>query len=438
MRILIKNVEIVTINNNMDILKDSFIYICENRIQQIGKMSNLKEDFYQTNEVDKVIDAEKKVCMPGFINMHTHVPMSILRNYADDVCLEEWLEDRIWPIEDKLTREDIRLATRLSILEMIKSGTTLFNDMYYELDLIADEVEKSGVRAVIGRGMTSSPSKEEEDKKLDYVENFFENYVGKADGRIMSSLAPHAIYTNSIEFLKRQKDLADKLKSLIHLHLSESKTELENCLKEHGKSPVKVFDDLGLLNGRTICAHAVWLDDEDIEILKARKASLVHNPASNMKLASGFMRTQELLDKGINVCLGTDGVASNNNVDMFQDMYLAALIAKGNTLDPTAVSAESVLRMATINGAKALGLEKDLGSIEEGKLADLILIDFDNPHHYPKNDLIPALVYSTFGSDVDTVIVNGKILMENRIVMTIDERDTERKVQEKMEKLLER
>lgn len=438
MKILIKNVEIVTVNENMDILKDSFIYICENRIRQIGSMSDLEEEFCLNHGVDKVIDADKKVCMPGFINMHTHVPMSILRNYADDVCLEEWLEDRIWPIEDKLTRDDIRLATRLSILEMIKSGTTLFNDMYYELDLIADEVEKSGVRAVIGRGMTSSPTKEEEDEKLEYVEKFYKDYVGKADGRIMSSVAPHAVYTNSLEFLKRQKLLSDKLNSLIHLHLSESKTELENCLKEHGKSPVKVFDDLGLLNERTICAHSVWLDDEDIEILKERRVSLVHNPASNMKLASGFMRTQELLDKGINVCLGTDGVASNNNVDMFQDMYLAALIAKGNTLDPTAVSAESVLRMATINGAKALGLEKELGSIEEGKLADLILIDFDNPHHYPNNDVVAALVYSTFGSDVDTVIADGNILMENRIVKTIDEKDTERKIQEHMEKLLAR
>ena len=433
MRIKIENVLIVTVNENMDILENQNLYINENKIEKIVSVEKDTNDL----KVDKIIDGKGKLLMPGMINMHSHLPMTILRNYSDDVALEEWLEDIIWPIEAKLTAEDIGISTRFGLIEMISTGTTFYNDMYYELDAMAKETEKAGMRALLGRGITEKESEEETQAVLDDVENFHLKYKDK-DGLIKGSFAPHAIYTSSFSLLERVKKIASKYDPIIHIHLSETKTEYDNCVKKYGMSPTKVFDKLGLLSKRTVAAHCIWLDDEDIEILKKRDVSVIHNPSSNMKLASGFCPVQRLLDEGINVCLGTDGASSNNHLDMFKEMNLASLIQKGYTLNPKALNKKDALRMATINGAKALGMEDEIGSIEEEKLADLILLDFEQVNYYPRNDILSSLVYSSNGKDVSTVIINGKIVMEDKKILTIDEKITKEEADKTMKDLIER
>lgn len=431
--IKIENTNILTVNENMDVLEGYNLYIKDDKIY---KIVSVKDD--SDIKADKVIDGRKKILMPGMINMHTHVPMTILRNFSDDVALHEWLNDIIWPIEAKLTRDDIRISTRLGIIEMIQNGITFLNDMYYELDVVADEVDKSGMRALLGRGITEKETMEESNDVLRDISSFYEEFNNTCDGRVFASFAPHSMYTNSVEYLSEVGALAKKYDPLIHIHLSETKKELEDSLSKYGKTPVEIFDEVGLLSEKTIAAHCVWLTDEDIALLKKRKVNVVHNPSSNLKLASGVAPIDRLIKEGINVSLGTDGASSNNHLDLFKEMHLASLVQKGATFDPKALSKEDALRMATINGAKALGLDDKLGSIEEGKLADLILLDMDKVNHYPKNNILSNLVYSSYGSDVSTVIINGKIVMEDKVIKTIDVKDTFDKVDEVMEDLVNR
>lgn len=418
MNIWIKNVDVVTVNEEFEVLKNSNIYIMENKIYHVGPAL---DDFF----ADKIIDGSKKVAMPGLINAHTHIGMSIFRNYGNDVSLESWLNDYIWPLEANLTDEDIYYGSGLSIAEMIETGTTSFVDMYFAMDKVAQIVDKSGMRALLGRGL-AGPSQED----LDLERAFQDKWNGQAGGRINTIVSPHAVYTNSKEDLIKERDLALSLDSGIHIHLNESKTEVENSLKDNGFSPLEYVDSLGLLSDKTIAAHCVWLSDKEVEIAKKREISMVHNPSSNMKLASGFQEAQRLLDEGINVALGTDGSASNNTLDMFEEMKLASLIAKGHSLDPRVLDAKTVIEMATINGAKALGKEDCLGRIKKGYLADLILVDLDNIHHSPNNDLVASLVYSTKGSDVDTSIIDGRVVMENKEIKTLDVEDLKLKVED--------
>ena len=399
-------------------MRNSNIYIRENKIYHLG--SKL-EDF----SPDKIIDGKNQVAMPGLINAHTHIGMSIFRNYGNDVSLESWLNDYIWPIESKLEPEDIYYGSSLSLAEMIETGTTSFVDMYFSMDRVAQAVEESGMRALLGRGL-AGPS----DEDLALEEEFYKKWNEGAGGRINTIISPHAVYTNSKEDLIREIDLAKKLKTGMHIHLNESETEVKNSIAENGMSPLKYVDSLGLLDERTIAAHCVWLSDKEVEIAKERKITMVHNPSSNMKLASGFQQTQRLLDENINVALGTDGSASNNTLDMFEEMKLASLIAKGYTLDPRALDARTVIEMATVNGARALGKQDCLGRIKEGYLADIILVDFDNIHHSPNNDIVASLVYSTKGSDVVTSIIDGQVVMEDRQIKNLDVKDLRKRVSE--------
>ncbi|MGF0040631.1 amidohydrolase [Peptoniphilaceae bacterium SGI.131] len=408
MNIWIKNANIVTVNDNFDILKNSNLYIEGNKISHVG---GFLEDF----KADKIIDARGKICMPGLINAHTHMGMSVFRNYGSDVELETWLNDFIWPLESKLSLDDVKKTTELSIAEMIESGTTSFVDMYFRMDKIAESVEKTGVRAVLGRGITFPDNKVFEEE-----EEFYKRWNGKANGRIQTIVSPHAVYTNDREALIKAGELAKRLGCGIHIHLNETRTEMENSIKENSLPPLEYVASLGLLGPKTIGAHCVWINDKEIELAGEAGMTLVHNPASNMKLASGFMKSQYLLDKGINVALGTDGVSSNNTLDMFEEMKLASLIAKGSTLNPKALNAETTIRMATVNGAKAIGMEGKLGKLEKGYLADLILVDFNNIRHTPDVDIAAALVYSTSGQDVDTTIVDGRILYENKKFLEMD------------------
>lgn len=411
MTLLIKNIDLLPMNNPREIIYNTNIYIKDNRIFYIG---DIKENI----EVSKTIDGKNKLAMPGLINAHTHIGMSLLRNYADDLPLYEWLTEAIWPIEDKLTGEDIYWGSLLSIVEMIQSGTTAFCDMYFFMDEVAKAVEESGIRGVLTRGIVEDPDNPNE--KLEETRELYNNWNGKSNGRIKVMVAPHAPYTCSPEFLIKTRDLAKELNTGIHIHLSETKREVEDSFKAHGKSPIKHVYDLGLFDVHTIAAHCVHVDDKDIEILWKNNVYPVNNPGSNLKLASGFAPVDKMLKRGIPVALGTDGSSSNNNLNMFEEINLAALINKAVNLDAISVPAYSAIAMGTINGAKALNWSDEIGSIEAGKKADLILLDMDKPHLYPKHNLISAVSYSAQGSDVDTVIIDGKIIMEKREIKTLD------------------
>ncbi|MGN9164757.1 amidohydrolase [Tissierellaceae bacterium HCP3S3_D8] len=411
MTFLIKDVELLSMGDTKDIVYSTNIYIEDDRVIHIG---DIREDI----EVERIIDGRNKLAMPGLVNAHTHIGMSLLRNYADDLPLHKWLTEKIWPVEDKLNGKDIYWGSLLSMVEMIESGTTAFCDMYFFMDEVAKGVVESGMRAVLTRGLIEEP--DNPSRKLNETRDLFKNWNGKGNDRIKVMVAPHAPYTCSADFLLKTMELAKELDTGIHIHLSETKKELEDSIKSHGKSPIKYVNDLGLFDFHTIAAHCVHIDDEDIDIISKKSVYPVNNPGSNFKLASGFAPVDKMLKKGIPVALGTDGSSSNNNLNMFEEINLAAIVNKAVNMDAISVPAYSALEMGTLNGAKALDWEDDIGSIEVGKKADIILIDMDKPHLYPKYNLISALSYSVQGSDVDTVIIDGKIVMEKREIKTLD------------------
>ncbi|HAE92831.1 MAG TPA: N-ethylammeline chlorohydrolase, partial [Tissierella sp.] len=385
-------------------------YIKDNIITHIGE---IREDI----QVERVIDGKNKIAMPGLINAHTHIGMSLLRNFADDLPLHDWLTKKIWPTEANLRGEDVYWGSLLSMVEMIQGGTTAFCDMYFFMDEVGKGLEESGMRGVLTRGLIEDNDAK---AKLKETKELFNNWNSKANGRIKVMVAPHAPYTCSPDFLIESFNLAKELNTGIHIHLSETKKEIEDSFKLYGKSPIKHVYDLGILDLHTIAAHCVHVDDEDIEIIKEKNVFPVNNPGSNFKLASGFAPVAQMLNKGVSVALGTDGSSSNNNLNMFEEINLAAIINKAVNLNAISVPAISALEMATVNGAKALGWNEEIGSIEVGKKADIVLIDIDKPHLYPHHNIISSLAYSVQASDVDTVLVDGKIIMEKREVKTLD------------------
>ncbi len=411
MSLLIKNINIVPMDGKNELIRNTNIYISDNEIVHIGE---IREDI----DVERIIDGKNKLAMPGLVNSHTHIGMSLLRNFADDLPLHDWLTKKIWPIEAKMNREDIYWGSLLSMVEMIQGGTTAFCDMYDSMEEVGRGLVESGMRGVLTRGMIEEEGKNQ--IKLDATRKLYMDWHGKGNGRIKVMVAPHAPYTCGPDFLKDNISLAKELNTGIHIHLSETKKEVEDSLKLHGKSPIKHVYDLGMFELPTIAAHCVHVNDEDIEIMKENNVFPVNNPASNLKLASGFAPVDKMLKRGIPVALGTDGSSSNNNLNMFEEINLAAIINKAVNLDAVSVPAISALEMATINGAKALQWDKEIGSIEIGKKADMILIDIDKPHLYPFHNIISSLAYSVQASDVDTVIVDGKIIMEKREIKTLD------------------
>ena len=429
MSILIKNVGLIPMDGKEEWIESTNIYIKEDKIFHIGE---IREDI----EVEREIDGKNRIAMPGLVNSHTHIGMSLLRNFADDMPLHDWLTKKIWPIEANLQAEDVYWGSLLSMVEMIESGTTAFCDMYFFMDEVGKALEESGMRGVLTRGLIEEEGGSQD--KLDETRELFNTWHGRAEGRIKVMVAPHAPYTCSPDFLKRSLELAKDLNTGIHIHLSETKKELEDSLKDHGKTPVQHVNDLGLLDIHTIGAHCVHVNDEDIKIMKEKGLFPVNNPSSNLKLASGFAPIDAMLKAGIPVALGTDGSSSNNNLNMFEEMHLASIINKAVTGDAVSVPAIKALEMATINGARALDWEDQIGSIEEGKKADLILIDTDKAHLYPHHDQISAIAYSTQGSDVDTVIVDGRILMENRQIKSLDVEKIKYMVEKRAKDLIRR
>jgi len=415
MSILIKNLAILTMEEE-EIIQPGYIVIKDNLIAEIGEGNCPAGDY------ERVIDGMGKVALPGFINAHTHAAMTLLRGYADDMPLMEWLNNRIWPLEAKLKGEDIYWGSKLAIAEMIKSGTTCFADMYFAMHRVAKAVEETGIRAVLARGMVGVGP--EADQAIEQSRRLFYDFNGAAHNRIKIMLGPHAPYTCPPEYLKKVMALAEELGTGIHIHLSETIGEVRDITQQYGKSPVALLEELGLFNYPVLAAHCVHLSEEDIDILKKHNVGIAHNPESNMKLASGIAPVAHMLERGIPVALGTDGASSNNNLDMLQELRTAALLQKVNTMNPTVLPAFQALQMATVNGAKALGLENEIGKLLPGFKADLILVEINRPHMVPHYNLIANLVYSAQAADVDTVIIDGQVVMENRIIKSFSEKET--------------
>ncbi|MHB1126025.1 MAG: amidohydrolase [Bacillota bacterium] len=370
-------------------------------------------------QADRTIDGRGNlVAMPGLINCHTHAAMTLLRSYADDLPLMRWLSDKIWPLEANLTAEDIYWGTMLCSLEMIKSGTTTFADMYFFMDETARAVQDSGIRACLSRGLIGLQENARE-ALLEGV-GLVKQWQGAANGRISTMLGPHAPYTCPPDYLEKVIAEASGLGVGIHIHVAETQDEMEQVRERYGKTPVQYLEELGMFQGHVLAAHCVYVNDEDIRILANGAAGVAHNPESNMKLASGIAPVPQMLAAGINVGLGTDGAASNNNLDLLEEMRTAALLHKLSAGDPTVLPAYQTLQMATVMGAKALALEEKIGQLQVGMQGDLILVDFDQPHLYPRHDIAAHLVYSASAGDVDTVIINGRVVMEGREIKGID------------------
>jgi len=388
-----------------------------------GKISYVGNPRPEDEQVpfDEIHDMKGKLILPGFINTHTHAAMSLLRGYADDLPLQQWLKEKMWPIEAQFTNREVYWGSALAILEMIKSGTTCFADMYDHMDQVACVVEESGIRASLARGVIGYGDPEVVKGKIKEMEQFARSYHGAADGRITTMVSPHAIYTCPLPVIEQIIEISAQLSLPIHTHLSETKKEVEDCLAQYGKSPVFLMHELGLFERPTLAAHVVHVTAEELDILAECQVSISHNPGSNLKLASGIAPVPEMIRRGITVSLGTDSAASNNNLDLFEEMRLASLIHKGNTLDPLAIPAESALAMATREGARSLGLEQKIGTLEAGKEADFIVVSVSKPHMHPLYDPISHLVYSARAEDVSDVYVQGKPLMKERQMLTMDE-----------------
>ena len=421
MGILLKNILAAVPEGDTDVIKETNIYIEGSRIEAIGA----QPDGFQT---DKVIDGKDRLAIPGLINCHTHSYMSFMRNVADDLSFMDWLFGTIDPIEQQMTDEDTYWGACLAIIEMMKSGTTCFNDMQMNIHQTTRAVKESGMRAVISRGLVGSGNDEAGQMRL--AQAYEERDAFRDCDRLSFMLGPHAPYTCDDGFMRIVSEEAKKNNMRIHVHLSESESEISQIQEKYGCTPIEMADKNGLFDVPAIAAHCVQITESDIEILKKKRVSVVTNPASNMKLGNGFAPIPALLEAGVNVCLGTDGAASNNSLNMFHEMSLLALIHKGVRRTPQCISAKENFRIATINGAKALGLEKETGSLEAGKKADIAIFNLNTPSLTPRNNLLAGLSYSANGSEVETVIIDGKITMEDRKVLTLDEELVYRKVNE--------
>jgi len=378
------------------------------------------------------IDGRGKVLLPGLINCHTHLPMTVLRGYADDFDLQTWLNKYIFPVEAKLDGRCVRAGALLGIAEAVASGTTSFTDMYYFCDDILSAVEESGVKANISRGTSLFTDDFSFDTHVGCTEmrRLHRDWHGRDTGRIRIEASIHAEYTSNPKLWSAVAEFAAANGLGMHVHLSETRKEHQDCIAKYGMSPAAVLDRSGVWNTRAVAAHCVCVSDADMELLAARGVSVAHNPVSNLKLASGIAPVPALMGKGINVALGTDSVASNNNHDLFEEIKTAALIHKGVSGDPRAVSALTALRLATVNGARAQGRDFECGRIAPGMDADLILLDFDRPHLVPCHNVVSNLVYSARGSDVVLTMVRGRILYRDGEFLTIDLEAVKRELDE--------
>jgi 5-methylthioadenosine/S-adenosylhomocysteine deaminase len=411
----IENGNIVTMDGDQPIMKGHLV-VHGDRIVYVGEA-----------HPGELADGAEKVngtglaFMPGLINTHGHAAMSLLRGFADDMVLQEWLQTKIWPMEGRYTDVDVKWGTSLAVLEMLKSGTTAFVDMYDHMNEVAKVVEQSGMRGVLTRGVIGLCPEDVQRAKLAEAIQFAKDWHGKADGRITAIISPHAPYTCPPDYIEKFVQAAHDLDLPMHTHMSETLAEVEQNVRDYGLRPVEHLDKLGMFTRPSLVAHAVHLTDEEIALLAERGVAVSHNPASNLKLASGIARVPDLLRAGVTVALGTDSASSNNNLDVFDEVRLAALIHKGVSGDPTAVPAIEALRMGTVYGAKAIWQADRIGMLGVGMKADLIAIDIDQPQYYPRTDLLSHLVYAGSGRDVKHVWVDGEQIVKDRISLRLDE-----------------
>lgn len=424
---------IVTMDSARQVIVDGGIAIKNGRIVAVGPQTQIERNYTARQR----INATGKLITPGLINGHTHIPMVLFRGLADDMDLQEWLTKYIFPAEAKnVTEEFVRVGTRLGLAEMIRGGTTTYCDMYYFEDAIAEETSRAGVRAVLGETVIDFPVADNKTnaEAMAYVEKFVSRW--KADELIVPAIAPHAPYTVSEDHLKAARAFSDRTGATIVTHLSETKQELDDSVKAKGASPVAYLDRIGFLNERVIAAHMVWPQGSDINILKQRRVGIVHNPQSNMKLASGVAPVPKMMEAGVFVGLGTDGAASNNDLNMWEEMDTVAKLHKVFSGDPKVISAQQAFELATIRGAQALHLEKEIGSVETGKRADILIIERDSLNQVPLYNIYSDLVYATKASDVESVIINGRVVMLGRRLLTLNERAIKRDARVFREKII--
>lgn len=430
MKILFKNADILQRQGEkFEVVENAFLTVEGDKISYVG--TKLPQ-----GEFDEIKDMNGKILMPGLINCHNHSPMVLLRGIGSDLPLQQWLFDTVFPIEDKLTAQDIRAGSELALLEMISCGTVSFSDMYFEPQETIEAVAKSGMKANISRPVQSFDPNEapKQSYRMREALELYEKFNNSYDGRVLIDFCIHAEYTCTRRIAAAFIEKVNERNGNLHIHLSETKKEHEECIAKYKKTPTEWFDEMGGFDSSAFAAHCVWLSESDIELFKEKNVSVVHNPTSNMKLASGFAQVQKMLDKGINVALGTDGASSNNNLDMFEEMHLASIIHNGYMLDATVMNADVVLNMATVNGAK-LQRRADCGEIKVGNKADIIAISLEAPHMFPALDKKALLTYSAQSSDVVMTMVDGKILYENGEFKTLDRERIYHDVKKTIERL---
>jgi 5-methylthioadenosine/S-adenosylhomocysteine deaminase len=416
--LLIVGGTIVTMDGDRRIIENGAIAVRNGRIEMVGTSQTMSRKV----RAARTINAAGKVIIPGLINTHTHVPMTLFRGISDDLDLNDWLTKYIFPAEAKNVDEQFdRAGTRLGLAEMIRGGTTTYCDMYYFEDAIADESKKAGVRGVLGETIIDFPVADNKThaEAMAYTERFLQKWA--KDPLIVPALAPHAPYTVSTDHLKAIRAMSDKHNAAVVTHVAETRKERDDILAQKGSTPVRYLDSIGFLSNRTIAAHSVWLTPDEIDIYASRGVGAAHCPQSNMKLASGVAPVPAMLAKNIAVGLGTDGAASNNDLDMWEEMDTAAKLHKLISGDPKTLPAEQAFEMATIRGARALHLDKIIGSIEKGKRADIVIVDMDSLNQTPYYNLYSHLVYATKAADVRTVIIEGRLVMQDRRLLTLNE-----------------
>ena len=423
MKTLVKNAYVLDMIGEVANIEKKDILINDNVIESIEKDINL--------EVDEKINARNMLVMPGLVNTHTHLAMSIFRGYKADKKLMDWLENAIFPVEDKLKPEDIYWNSYLSCLEMIKSGTTTCNDMYFGMNKTVEAINDTGLRAVVAWCMKDDSIKDKVEQTRKYAKLY-----NKKDSKIKIYVSADAPHTCNPDTIKLCVDLAKELKTGMHIHLAETIEEESKIKSRYNKRSTEYLNDLDVFDVPVVLAHGIYVSDSDIEILKNIKGGISHNPISNCKLSSGICDVVKLRKNGINIGLGTDGIGSTTTMDMFEEMKTAAYLQKVNTMQPSSILAYDILKMATIEGAKVLGMEDEIGTLEPGKKADMIFIKTDKLHLCPENDVCANLVYSANGADVESVMIDGKIIMQNRKIVNLNEKEVIRQVKKIAKRLL--
>jgi len=417
--LLIRASAVIPIEPPGAVIRDGYVAVEGGRIASVGRAASMPPV-----SAEEVIDARGEVALPGLVNAHAHVAMTLLRGVAADSPLADWLAE-VWRLEATMGPDEVYAGARLGILEMLLTGTTTFADMYFYEDSVAKAALESGIRVVLSYGMIDSPGWEKDpsrtERELREAERLADKWHGAGDGRVRVAIGPHSPYTCSRELLGASASLARSRGLRIHIHLSETRAEVEEVEGRTGLRPPSYLDSLGVLGPDLLAAHGVWLDPDDIRLLSSRGVSVVHCPSSNLKLGSGVAPVADMLRESVNVALGTDGPASNDSLDMFREMRLAALLQRGTRLDPRSLTSWEALRMATLGGARALGLAGEVGTLEPGKRADIILVNLRGPHAITYRDPPSALVFSATGRDVSTVIVDGRVVVRGGRAQTLNE-----------------